>query len=169
MGHFCQKQSATRGARASCRDAAYTDTGLLSGEDFYYTSQSLSTVWSSVSECQQQHVFVSLCPFASITAGLGLQGTCIRKWTPPSSSGPISHSQSKCKCPAGRAEGKQPLINKNHKNQKSIHKSSFLFKCQRKLNVVKMYLFKLVSDRLGLLVPLEPHHVLGVKPPWLFL
>lgn len=32
------------------------------GEGFYYTSQSLSTVWSSVSECQQQHVF-SLRPY----------------------------------------------------------------------------------------------------------
>lgn len=30
------------------------------------------------------------------------------------------------------------------------------------------YLFELVSDSLGLLVPLEPHHVLGVKPPRLF-
>lgn len=32
-----------------------------------------------------------------------------------------------------------------------------------------LHLFELVSDSLGLLVPLEPHHVLGVKPPWLFL
>lgn len=31
------------------------------------------------------------------------------------------------------------------------------------------HLFELVSDSLGLLVPLEPHHVLGVKPPRLFL
>lgn len=30
-------------------------------------------------------------------------------------------------------------------------------------------LFKLIGDGLGLLVPLEPHHVLGVKPPGLFL
>jgi len=30
-------------------------------------------------------------------------------------------------------------------------------------------LFKLIIDHLGLLVPLEPHHVLGVKPPALLL
>ena len=42
----------------------------ITGEGFYYTSQSLSTVWSSVSECQQQHVFVFLCPFASLCASL---------------------------------------------------------------------------------------------------
>lgn len=31
------------------------------------------------------------------------------------------------------------------------------------------HLFELISDSLGLLVPLEPHHVLGVKPPRLLL
>ena len=31
------------------------------------------------------------------------------------------------------------------------------------------HLFKLVVDDLGLLVSLEPHHVLGVKPPALLL
>ena len=30
-------------------------------------------------------------------------------------------------------------------------------------------LFKLIIDHFGLLVPLEPHHVLGVKPPALLL
>lgn len=34
---------------------------------------------------------------------------------------------------------------------------------------MKPHLFKLIGDGLGLLVPLEPHHVLGVKPPGLFL
>lgn len=46
-------------------DAAYTDTSShYRRGSFYYTSQSLSTVWSSVSECQQQHVssLSVLCP-----------------------------------------------------------------------------------------------------------
>ena len=34
---------------------------------------------------------------------------------------------------------------------------------------LEMHLFKLIGDRLGLLVPLEPHHVLGVEPPRLLL
>lgn len=34
---------------------------------------------------------------------------------------------------------------------------------------MKPHLFKLIGDGLRLLVPLEPHHVLGVKPPGLFL
>lgn len=79
------------------------------GEGFYYTSQSLSTVWSSVSECQQQHV-MSLLSFRvplSVTAGLCPRGTCTRRWTPLSSSGPISRSRSKCKCPGGAAEWKE--------------------------------------------------------------
>lgn len=41
----------------------------ISGEGFYYTSQSLSTVWSSVSECQQQHI-LSFCPFVSLRPSL---------------------------------------------------------------------------------------------------
>lgn len=52
---FSQRQSATGGAGAS-GDAAYTQPRLRHRRGFYYTSQSLSTVWSSVSECQQQHV-----------------------------------------------------------------------------------------------------------------
>lgn len=32
-----------------------------------------------------------------------------------------------------------------------------------------IYLFVVFIDDFGLLVPLEPHHVLGVKPPALFL
>lgn len=49
---------------------------------------------------------VLLCPSVrpSVTAGLCLPGTCTRRWTPPSFSGPISRSQSKCKCPKGTAE-----------------------------------------------------------------
>lgn len=31
------------------------------------------------------------------------------------------------------------------------------------------HLLELVSDGLGLLVPLEPHHILGVEPPRLLL
>lgn len=31
------------------------------------------------------------------------------------------------------------------------------------------HLLKLISDGLGLLMPLEPHHVLGVEPPRLLL
>lgn len=31
------------------------------------------------------------------------------------------------------------------------------------------HLLKLISDGLGLLVPLEPHHILGVEPPRLLL
>lgn len=31
------------------------------------------------------------------------------------------------------------------------------------------HLFKLIGDGLGLLVPLKPHHVLGVEPPRLLL
>lgn len=41
---------------------------------------------------------------------------------------------------------------------------------RRRVKVVGVtHLFELVSDSLGLLVPLEPHHILGVKPPRLLL
>lgn len=46
----------------------------------------------------------------SVTAGLCLRGTCTRRWTPPFSAGPISHSQSKCKCPVGAAEWTERTI-----------------------------------------------------------
>lgn len=74
MGHFCQKQSATWGAWASHVEMQPIQTPVsMFGEGFYYTSQSLSTVWSSVSECQQQHVlslsvlYVSLCPSLQVS------------------------------------------------------------------------------------------------------
>lgn len=61
---FCgRKQSAAWGAARvphAEMQPIQTPVSVL-GEGFYYTSQSLSTVWSSVSECQQQHV--CLCPF----------------------------------------------------------------------------------------------------------
>lgn len=50
QGSVCYRRS--RGFRR----AAYTQPRLRHRRGFYYTSQSLSTVWSSVSECQQQHV-----------------------------------------------------------------------------------------------------------------
>lgn len=75
------------------------------GEGFYYTSQSLSTVLAfSLGMSTAARFCLFLCPFVSpqcVTASLCLRGTCTRRWTPPSSSGPISHSQSKCKCPVG--------------------------------------------------------------------
>lgn len=102
-----------------------------SQEGFYYTSQSLSTVWSSVSECQQQHIFVFLCPFVSLCASLKVSVFEV----------PV-------------LEG-EPLL---------LPLAPFLI---IKVNVSA--LFKLISDSLGLFMPLEPHHVFGVKPPWLFL
>ena len=45
-----------------------------------------------------------------------------------------------------------------------VHKLNILIEWQ-----MSSHLFKLVVDDLGLLVSLEPHHVLGVKPPALLL
>lgn len=98
----------------------------ISGEGFYYTSQSLSTVWSSVSECQQQHI-LSFCPFESLRPSLQVSVFEV----------PV-------------LEG-EPLL---------LPLAPFFIV---KVNVSA--LFKLISDGLRLLVPLEPHHVLGVKPP----
>lgn len=100
------------------------------GEGFYYTSQSLSTVWSSVSECQQQHVLsLSFRVPLSVTADLCLPGTCTRRWIPPSSSGPISHSQSKCKCPRGTAEKKEQSFKNWQQNDLVYY---FRRKCEHK-------------------------------------
>ena len=40
-----------------------------------------------------------------LTAGRGPPGTGTRRWSPPSSAGPTSHSQSRCKCPRGGGDG----------------------------------------------------------------
>lgn len=98
-----------------------------------------------------------------VTEGLGLLGTGTRTWSLPSSAGPISHSQSKCKCPGETAQQKEHSFNTSNPLMVAV-----VSNLKNKLHL-RLYLFKLISDSLGLLVPLEPHHVLGVKPPWLFL
>lgn len=102
-GVFIKKQSTTRGARASHWDAAYTDTSLHSRRGFLlHITISIHSFGVQSRNVNSSTVLSFLCPFVSpqcVTASLCLRGTCTRRWTPPSSSGPISHSQSKCKCP----------------------------------------------------------------------
>ena len=117
MGHFCQKQSAAWGARASCWDAAYTDTSLRFRRGFllHITISIHSLEFSLGMSTAARFVSLSFCVLPSVTAGLCLRGTYTQRWTPPFSSGPISHSQSKCKCPGGTVEWReQSLIFQNH-------------------------------------------------------
>lgn len=89
-------------------DAAYTDTSLQSQERVSTTHHNLYPQFGVQSRNVNSSTFCLFCPFVSVrpsvTAGLCLPGTCTRRWTPPSFSGPISRSQSKCKCPKGTAE-----------------------------------------------------------------
>lgn len=70
MGHFCQRQSAARGARASRRDAAYTDTSLHFRRGFLlHITISIHSLKFSLGMSTAAR-FVSLCPFVFLCPSL---------------------------------------------------------------------------------------------------
>lgn len=140
------------------RCSLYRHQSPISGEGFYYTSQSLSTVWSSVSECQQQHIlsFLSFCVPPSLQVSVFqvpvLEGEPLLLSLAPFLVVKVNVS-------ALREQ-------QSGKNKKTLINTTMTINRCAEMNP---HLFKLIGDGLGLLVPLEPHHVLGVKPPGLFL
>lgn len=113
MGRFLSKARRYISSKGFTWDAAYTDTSLHFRRGFllHITISIHSLEFSLGMSTAARFVSLSFRVPPSVTAGLCLRGTCTRRWTPPSSAGPISHNQSKCKCPGGCSRAERTIIN----------------------------------------------------------